>query len=163
MCYNIFDVNVNRQKGDRDMKKKKIITLLTILAVCISFTSCFDGNTYSSAKKECSKILEKYQVQMEDIALNSLDSKADISGYFNKYYYSYYQDQGFVKFDINAQGMLGGQYWGLVYTDNGLLYDEEETYYFEEEDGNNIIRAEKIKGNWWFYWEDYDGTDNSQK
>ena len=145
------------------MENRKVVLLMIVFAVCLAFASCFGENTYSSAKEECRQILEKHQVQMEDLALNSLDSKVDQYGYFNKYYYGCHQDQDFVKFDIDGQGTLGGQYWSLVYTDNGLLYDEEEAYYFEEDDGNNIIRAEKIEGNWWFYWEDYDGTDKSQQ
>ena len=145
------------------MKKKKFILFFVVLAVCISFASCSGEKAYSTAKKECARVLEKHQLQMEELAVSVLNSKVGKDGRFNEYYYSCYRDQGFVKFDIDAQGMLGGQYWGLVYAENGILYGEAETYYFEEEDGNNIIRAEKIKGNWWFYWEDYDGTDKSQR
>ena len=143
------------------MKKAKIISLLIIFTLCISLTSCFAEKTYSSAQKECNKILNKHQTEMEEIAINALDLETDESGYFKDYYYSCYEGRGFVKFDIGSQGMLGGQYWGLIYTDGGVLYGETEEFYFEEKNGNNIIRAEKLKGNWWFYWEDYDGTDKS--
>ena len=144
--------------------KHKIILLMTVLAACISFSSCFGENTYSSAKKESRHILEKNQIQMQEFAVSALNSKADQSGYFNEYYYYCKQEQGIVKFDIGAQGiMLGGQYWSLVYTESGLLYGEAKAYYFEEEDGNNIIRAEIIKENWWFLWIDYDGTEKSQQ
>ncbi len=150
-------------KGGGNVKKSKVITFCIILALCISFTSCIGGKTYSSAQKKCNRILDKYQAEMEELAIHALTSEEDEYGSFKEYSYCCYREQGFVKFDIDGQGMLGGQYWSLVYTDDGLLYGETEKYDFEEENGNNIIRAEKLNENWWFYWEDYDGTDKSQQ
>ena len=117
--------------------------------------------TYSSAKKECEKVLDKYQIQMEEIAIDSLKSGKSVSGDFKEYYYSCYIKEGLVSFDIDSQGFLGGQYWELVYTQNGTLYGETESYLHKETNGNNIVRAEKINEHWWYLWTDYNGTERS--
>ena len=98
---------------------------------------------------------------MEQIAVDSL--KTNNSGDFRDYFYSCYQEEGFVKFDIDAQGFLGGQYWELVYTQDGTFYGEADSYLHEETEGNNIVRGEKINEHWWYLWTDYDGTDRSYK
>ena len=153
------------------MNKQKIIikgaigiTIIAIvMALLIFLINSVTPKTYSSAKKECENILEKHQVQMEDIAVDSLKSKTDVSGHYLEYYYSRYQKENNVKFDIDGQGMLGGQYWALVYTQDGNLWGENERYLYEEIDGNNIVKAEKLNDHWWFFWTDYDGTDRSYK
>ena len=96
---------------------------------------------------------------MEQIAVDSL--LTNNSGDFGDYFYSCYQEEGFVKFDIDSQGFLGGQYWELVYTQDGTFYGETESYTHEETNGNNIVRAEKINEHWWCLWTDYDGTGRS--
>lgn len=145
------------------MKKSRILSLFIALVLCLSFTSCLFGKTYSSALEECTQVLSEYQAEMEEIALKALASSEYGSGNFKDYSYYLSHDQNSVTFSIGAQGMLGGQYWDLVYTKHGYLYNESETFYLEEEDGNNIIRAEKLNEHWWFLWEDYDGTDMSHK
>jgi len=136
------------------------IIVFAVIAVGLYFLiNSILPKTYSSAKKECEKVLDKYQVQMEEIAVDSL--KTNNSGDFRDYFYSCYQEEGFVKFDIDAQGFLGGQYWELVYTEDGTLYGEPESYLYEETNGNNIVRAEKINEHWWYLWTDYDGTERS--
>ena len=136
------------------------IIVFAVIAVGLYFLiNSILPKTYSSAKKECEKVLDKYQVQMEEIAVDSL--KTNNSGDFRDYFYSCYQEEGFVKFDIDAQGFLGGQYWELVYTQDGKFYGEPESYLYEETNGNNIVRAEKINEHWWYLWTDYDGTERS--
>ena len=117
--------------------------------------------TYSSAKKECEKVLAGHQVEMERIAVEALESNAPASGEFEEYSYSCQIKEGLVPFDIGAQGWLGGQYWELIYTQDGTLYGETESYLYKEPNGNNIIRAEKIGDHWWYCWTDYDGTGKS--
>ena len=70
-------------------------------------------------------------------------------------------EEGFVSFDIDAQGFLGGQYRELVYTKDGTFYYETDSYLYEETNGNNIVRAERINEHWWYLWNDYDGTEGS--
>ena len=117
--------------------------------------------TFSSAKNECVKVLDKYQIEMEQIAADCLESSKNVSGHFKECYYSSNIEEGFVSFDIDAQGFLGGQYWELVYTKDGTFYGETESYLYEETNGNNIVRAEKINEHWWYLWTDYDGTERS--
>ena len=119
--------------------------------------------TFSSAKNECVNVLEKHQTEMEQIAVDSLESSKNVSGHFKEYYYSCHIEEGFISFDIDAQGFLGGQYWELVYTKDGTFYGEADSYLHEETEGNNIVRAEKINEHWWYLWTDYDGTDRSYK
>ena len=150
-------------------KGKKIVVIsvvcvivFAVIAVGLYFLiNSILPKTYSSAKKECEKFLDKYQVQMEEIAVDSLESEKSISGEFKEHCFSCYIEDGLVSFDIDAQGFLGGQYWELVYTEDGNLYGEPESYLYEEANGNNIVRAEKINEHWWYLWTDYDGTERS--
>lgn len=152
-------------------KAKKILVISLIFILVIAgitvalglFINSIRPKTYTSAKKECQKILAKYQIQMEDIASNALELKTNTSGVFEKYSYFSNKKEGFVTFDIDAQGMLGGQYWELVYTQDGILYGDTESYLYEEPRGNNIVRAEKLDDHWWYLWTDYDGTEKSYK
>ena len=147
-------------------KRKKIfmissisIVVVAILIIGVSWLlNVIIPKIYSSAKKQCQRVLKKHQAQMEEVAVDALESGKDISGEYLDYYYSCDSDEEYVEFDIDAQGMLGGQYWGLVYTEDGTLWGETEEYLYEEALGNNIMRAERIDEHWWFLWTDYDGT-----
>ena len=151
------------------MNKRKNIIVISIICVVViaiivglyAFINSIIPRTYSSARQECKKVLNKYQTEMEQIAVDSLESSKNVSGHFKEYYYSCHIEEGFVSFDIDAQGFLGGQYWELVYTKDGTFYGETESYLHKETNGNNIIRAEKINGHWWYLWTDYDGTERS--
>lgn len=147
-------------------KSGKTIIIISVFVIIFAIIIVGLGfiiipKTYSSAKIECEKVLDKYQIQMEQIAVDSLQTNNSCD--FKDYFYSCYQDEGFVIFDIDAQGMLGGQYWDLVYTKDGTFYGESETYLYKETNGNNVVRAEKINEHWWYLWTDYDGTDRSYK
>ena len=55
--------------------------------------------------------------------------------------------------------MLGGQYYGLIYSQNnhdGLIKNKEIG-------GNNIFIRQKITDNWYFYYDDYDGKVDVKK
>ena len=149
------------------MKKRNAIVVTCIivgLAVMIGVFSVFQGlkpKTYSAAKLQSARVLDAYQSQMEELAVNALKSEDNIPGKFRDFSYHCNRDEGYVQFDIDAQGMLGGQYWALIYSQDGNYYGETESYRYEETDGNNIVRAEKLNAHWWFHWIDYDGTDRS--
>lgn len=150
-------------------KTKKIIVISIICAVIITtltitlglFINSILPKTFSSAKKECEKVLDKYQIELEQIAVDSLQSSKNVSGHFEEYYYCCYVEEGLASFDIDAQGFLGGQYWELVYTEDGTFYGETKSYLHKETNGNNIVRAERINEHWWYLWTDYDGTERS--
>ncbi len=153
----------------RKCKKRITVILICITVVVIVLAGFYFllqsilPKTYSSAKKECEKVLEKYQVQMEETASASLYSDKTTFEEFRSYKYDIYKEGGYVKFEIDAQGMLGGQYWELVYTEGGMLYGQTENYLYEERNGNNIIKAERLNEHWWYLWTDYDGTTQSYK
>ena len=145
-------------------KKIVIISTICVLVIAVGFNFLINSilpKTFSSAKNECVKVLDKYQNQMEEIAVDTLKSGKNVSGDFKDYFYSCYFEERFVKFEIDSQGFLGGQYWELVYTEDGTFYGETESYLHEETNGNNIVRAEKINEHWWYLWTDYDGTVRS--
>ena len=140
--------------------RKKVVRSIILASIIIGLVFIVNSitpKTYTSTKKECEKILKRYQVEMEQIAIASLKLDKRTSGNFKEYFYSCDQE-GFVQFDIGEQGMLGGQYWALVYTQDGKFHDETDSYIYEEVDGNNIWKAEKLNEHWWFLWIDYDGT-----
>lgn len=153
------------------MNKRKIIFVSAICLLVVSiliialgiFINSIKPKTYSTAKIECEKILSKHQTEMEEISNNLLKSRTNGHGHYNEWFYIYYPEEKFVKFELDGQGMLGGQYWDLVYTSDGTYYGEKESYLFEESDGNNIVKAERLDGHWWYVWTDYDGTDRSSK
>lgn len=102
------------------------------LGVILAILNSISPQTYSSAKKECEGILLKRQYEMQEVAAKALGTGKDVSGDFFDYYYSCYQDEGFVKFDIGSQGMLGGQYWELVYTKDGVFMMEKKSFSFKK-------------------------------
>ena len=148
-------------------KKNVLISVICVLVFAVITVGLYFlinsilPKTFSSAKSECVKVLEKYQTDMEQIAVDCLLSNENVSGHFNNFYYGCHIEEGFVAFDIDAQGFLGGQYWELVYTKDGIFYGETESYLYEETNGNNIVRAERINEHWWYLWTDYDGTERS--
>ena len=109
--------------------------------------------TFSSAEALCVKVLENHRQELEALAAQGT------SGTFREY--NYHTEDGQVCFSIGSQGMLGGQYWELIYTTDGTYAGETTQFRYEEPDGNNIVRAEHLTGNWWYRWTDYDSTEKS--
>lgn len=79
----------------------------------------------------------------------------------------YHKDEEleYVQFEYNSQGMLGGQYWGLLYIPRNKYLGEDNLYIYDAKDstsstGNDIFIRKKIKKNWFFYYDDYDGKTN---
>ena len=150
------------------MKKRNAIVVACIiggLVFLIGMFYVFQGlkpKTYSAAKKQSVRVLDAYQSQIEELAVNALEAEESRPGKFREFSYHCNRNEGYVQFDIDAQGMLGGQYWALIYTKDGTYYGESECYRYEETDGNNIVKAEKLNEHWWFHWIDYDGTDRSE-
>ena len=57
--------------------------------------------------------------------------------------------------------MLGGQYWGIIYSPNDD-YIENSDITIQKNGENDIFIREKIKEKWYFYYDDYDGKVNVQ-
>ena len=153
------------------MGKWKIFVL--IIAMCIAVVALFAAGfetfvntvtpkTYSAAKKECEKALAEHRTEMEQIAADALEGNGASGKFYDNYYYVD-PENGYVVYEIDAQGMLGGQYWELVYTTDGTFGGETESYLYEETGGNNIRKAEKLDAHWWYLWTDYDGTARSNQ
>ena len=154
-----------KKKTKRILIIVSIVVAVAILSVAFSlFLDAIKQRTYSTAKADCEKVLEQHRVQMEELAVDSLKSKKDVSGEFRDFYYSCHQGEGTVSFEIDSQGlMLGGQYWELVYTENGTFNGKTDGFLNKEAYGNNIMKAERLDEHWWFVWTDFDGTDLSDQ
>ena len=139
------------------------VVIALVVGVC-ALTASFVPKTHSRAKAQCERILKRNEAEMTDIAIAALESGKDNSGEFKKYYYSASQRIKTVTFDIGAQGILdNSQYWQLVYVQGGLYRGKSEEYSEEISLTNYITRAEKISGNWWFVWMDWDHSKLTYK
>jgi|GEM_PF-1058458 len=155
-------------KRDRKGRKKWIIGLLIAAAVLMLgiglCDSCISRDVYA-AERQCRRVLFFCGDGMERTARNVLENKTVHADHFTGKYMGYdwscYPDSGVVCFGIGSQGMLGGQYWDLVYSADGTLFGSEDVYVYTEPEGNNIIKALRLRDNWWFRWTDYDGTKMS--
>lgn len=62
---------------------------------------------------------------------------------------------------MDAQGFLGGQYYGLIYSKDENIYNGKDLFIYDENketgEGNNIFIRKKILDNWFFYYNDWDG------
>lgn len=162
------------------MKKKIIIIfiiqiliifsgiLLITLAINKSWKKEFDRFDYNSAKETTINLLNKNEDELKIIVDELYENKSSIenplknikdAGYYYDDYFNFKNNEEYIKFDIDAQGMLGGQYYGLIYSKN----NEEELIKNKELHGNNIFIRQKIKDNWYFYYDDYDGKVNINK
>ena len=165
------------------MKKIFKIFVITVVAILIIlfFWYCFlnlvwkkDFNRfdYDKSKKELMEFFKTNKKELEIIAEELYEKKTSKNNpYENIRYATYKNDSEFsflkkseyIQFDIDAQGMLGGQYYGLIYikddiynSDDLFIYDENK----ETSKGNNIFIREKIANHWYYYYDDYDGKVN---
>ena len=109
-----------------------IIGLLLIKIILNSFYNKeFNKFDYDKAKKTTIKYLNKNEEQLKKIVDELYENKSSIETPLEniihaRYYYddnfNFKNDEEYVKLDIDAQGMLGGQYYGLIYAKN----NEEE-------------------------------------
>ncbi len=146
------------------MRAKQILSFVLVFCICFAITGCFDTNHYEKCKDKSISFLKMNEDELTEIA-EELMQKEDGAAYkFKDQYYCYYSNNGntsYVKIDIDSQGMLGGQYWGIIYCPNNNLIDVDSTIEIYDEkqtskDGNNIFIREMIKENWYFYYDDYD-------
>ena len=148
------------------MKKRSIlicgILLVVILALAVGLYFLIVSllpETYSSAKKECKKALAKDQVQLEEVAMDTLKSSRNKSGQYKTYFYVSDPEERIVTFHIDGQETSGYQEWLLVYSESGMLYGQSQELHKKNSDG--ILKAERINEHWWYCWVDYGSTDRS--
>lgn len=138
-----------------------LIVVIIVGLVFLPFDTAFGEHTYQSAKDLSESFLKHNQGELENIAEETLKTKRpSMNEYKKAYEIKYDENEEAFNFEIGSQGMLGGQYWRLVYTEKGNYRGETEKYTYYEEGGNNIAFAEKISENWYFYWIDYDGRED---
>lgn len=161
------------------MKNKKIILiiLLCIITPIISFFLLigaldllwkldFNKFNYESAKEKTVKYFYENEDELEKLLIKLINEKNDkkcIEKPYKKIDSVCYHSDDYIEFNIDAQGMLGGQYYGLKYNTKAkedlIIYDE----FKETGNGNNIFIDQRIKGNWFFYYRDWDGKVDTSK
>lgn len=150
-----------------------VIGLLLIKLVLNSYYNKeFNKFNYDEAKQITIKYLNKNENELKIIVDELYENKSSIKNPIEKIsnsiyeydkYFNYNNEIEYIKFNIDAQGITGRQYYGLIYSkDNNedlIIYDE----FKETGKGNNIFIRQKIKDNWYFYYDDYDGKVDVDK
>ena len=116
---------------------------------------------YNTAKTETIKYLEN-NISVLELRCNMiLDNKPEKCVTYDKlaYCYNNIDEKEDIEIDINSQGFLGGQYWGLTYSKDDL-FDGDDISIEKSSSGNNIFIRQKIQKNWYFHYYDYDGQVN---
>lgn len=162
------------------MKKKILIIFLIMFLIIIIglfliklalnnyYNKEFNKFNYNSAKQKTIKLLNKNEAKLETIVNELYESKTLIekpsesiktSSYRYDEYFNYNNEVEYIKFYMDAQGRLSGQEYGLIY----IKENDEEFITYHEQYGNNIFIRQKIKDNWYFYYDDYDGKVDINK
>lgn len=136
-----------------------IICTTIITIILISKSTKFKLN-YTNSKKEAISILNRNKEKISDIAKTVYNTKESINNPIDNITYVSYSDSNhinkeYIQFDIDTRGMLGGQYYGLIYSNDDII--DGNIKKIHEKNGNNTFIYEKIEDNWYFYYFDYDG------
>lgn len=149
--------------------KKGFAIILLVLFTCL-LAGCDSRKSYHTAKEECYSFLNKNYDKLNSVAEKVLGAKSSKNVSFNNIEVTYRDDDHceVVEFDYDAQGMLGGQYWGFYYNASDAFdvnFDVEQYtklddnhYYWQEPDGNDFFAQERLSPEWFFYYEDFDGN-----
>lgn len=159
------------------MKKKILLysvflVLIFLIGYAIFHSFTNDKFNYYSAKEETINYLNKNETKLTKLVNEIYESKLskknplegiDLAAYKYSKDFNFINESEYVQLDINSQGMLGGQYYGLIYSKKSerdiIIYDENK----ETKNGNNYFIRQKISNNWYFYYDDYDGSVNIDK
>lgn len=128
-----------------------------------------DSSDYDGALEDATTFLKENEKELNELARNYLDNHNFESREFKIVKSIKYSNIESINeeslenvvFDCDAQGMLGGQYWGLMYIPSDQYLGEKDLYVYDEKEiereGNNIFIRKRIKKNWFFYYNDWDG------
>ena len=149
---------------------------LWALAVFLPFRGILgDGLDYEQVKDDATELFEKRRdafLEAKDAAIAAQTAEGlSVKGVESIRCERVGQSDA-VEFAIDAQGMLGGQYWGVYYVSDNrpLLFQLEDagshlkagpradSYFYREADGNDFYATEMLEDNWYFYYMDYDGN-----
>lgn len=152
------------------------LLFIIIISLFFVFNKDFAKFSYNSAKDNVIKYLDVNEKELIKIANNLYKDKSSKKNPYKGITYASYNEvaeinkwneKNYVKFDLDAQGMLGGQYYGLIYSTEKNFFDSRSLIIYDEHketgDGNNIFIRQKIKKNWYFYYDDYDGIVDTSK
>lgn len=151
---------------------KKTFCHVSFVSLCfallILLTGCSDKRkNYEQAKTDCMSFLENNKADLTELSQKAIIEQSAESEQYEKYTY-YCKSAGdtkYVIFDFDAQGAIGGQYWGIYYSSDNEFCDEygtnefnENCRYYREKGGNNFFATERLSENWFFFYQDYDGN-----
>ena len=150
------------------------VCLLCLAIIFLPFRGIVGKTNYENAKTICIKIFENQKEEFVS-AKNAICLKESVENISIKKVESinFRKNETFkeITFNMDAQGMLGGQYWGIYYTSDdspAWLFDAiefrsrlfegpgEGSYYYQ--DGNNFYATARIEKHWYFYYMDFDGN-----
>lgn len=135
----------------------------------VLLTACSIGRKdYGAAKADCIEFFQNNQESLthtfekaavlrtgESVTYQNHTISSVVKGYNKRY----------ALLEYDAQGMLGGQYWGIYYSSDNSFCDEygttvfdEDRRYYKEADGNNFFATERITEHYFFFYQDYDGN-----
>lgn len=144
------------------------IIIFIVLSLVIYFLF-FKPTHYETVRKESIEFLENNYIDLTKLCENLILEKGNKSTKYEGRYvaYSYLDGKEYVTVEIGAQGFLGGQYWGVIYSPNEDYLNGKNIEIYDEYkltgDGNNIVIYEKIKNKWYFFYKDYDGKVDTSK
>lgn len=162
---------------EKKKAKKKYIVISILLVIIVGLAqfiyNSFVLDDYTRAKRQSERFLNKNISELQQKSKTLLHSKSSKTKEYKGKSYSYKTEENngaikrYIEFEIDAQGMLGGQYWGIIYSSNDDLLDGNTVHVYDEKEmtgkGNNIYIIQKIKDNWYFYYYDYDGRVDVNK
>ena len=146
-----------------------VLMCIIIMGIIWGFNDKFD---YNSAKQITVEYLNKNEKNLNKVVnelyenKNSKNNPLKNIGFASYDYlsdFNFKEKTEYIIFNFDGQGALGGQYYGLIYSfsedQDLIIYDE----YKEKNNGNNIFVRQKIKDNWYFYYDDFDGKLDTSK
>lgn len=146
-----------------------VVTLILSIIFIINQKMNFTKFNYNDSKKDAITILNKNKKQLTKIGNELYETKSNKSNPIDEISYANFLSaesnsikKEYVQFGIDAQGMLGGQYYGLIYATSDINSGKNVNIVDESQygNGNNIFIYEFIEKNWYFYYFDYDGKIN---
>ena len=152
-----------------------VLIAIVFILIYIFFNNFFlHSKSYSAAEKYSMKYLDSNINQLTSIAKKVIQKKPN-KGFKPKLnnvnYVSYGNginvEGNYVTFTFEDDGIVGAVDWGLIYSPSNTFENETDLYIYDESKhslhGNNIFISKKIRKNWFFFYNDWDGHVNLKK
>ncbi len=155
--------------------KSKILVLIVFLIVLLTCSFWIialknivkSSKTYLEAEKYSVNYLNSNIEQLTKTAKNVIKDKPEKGYNHNSFKEIYYISYGGSSIDVNGNyasfhfkddGFVHDVNWGLIYSPSNTYEGEEQIYIDRDSGHNNIFIRKKIRDNWFFYYDDFDGT-----